>query len=320
MSSKLFQVTDEEIQKHVFDLYGFQINEIVKFEGYDDLNFGLTSATGEKFVAKVSRDHSVEQLLELNRLMTFLSDNGFKVPVPIKLKNCTETLVKITIGDEECSLRLFHFVSGDLLKSTKIDRDLLKNGAEHIAKLHLVLKDFKSDIIANREYIWLIKQAPNVKSLLTSVKDESNKKLVVEVLDEFQEKMLHLIDQLPQSVIHGDLNEANMLVSPNALGQMEVTGLIDFSDVDFAPRVFDLAIFCLYMLLETGDVNVNELIEAYCKLVPLTDIEKSMVPICMKARLAQSLVIGAHSYEKDPSNEYVLKTASNGWRILKELK
>ena len=38
----------------------------------------------------------------------------------------------------------------------------------------------------------------------------------------------------------------------------------------------------------------------------------------VSARFAQSLVMGAYSYEQDPGNEYLLATAKKGWDRLRE--
>lgn len=319
------QVTVEGIKKNLLDLYGIEISEVVRFAGYDDINFGVTSVTAEKFVVKLTTDCStpitVTHLMELNRLMTFVAENGFQVPFPLKIKNSEETLAKATFGQKEYPLRVFKYVQGSLLKSVKMERALLNRAAEYMAKLHLVLKNYKSEILAGRDYIWLLRNSITVKRHLDCVEDETNRQLVIEALDEFDREVLSSIEKFPHSTIHGDFNEANILVSANELdGQMQVTGLIDFSDTDFAPRVFDLSTFCIYMILETNDLTIDDLVTSYCKIVPLSELELSVIPVCMRARLAQSLVLGAYSYSLDPSNEYVLKTASNGWRILRKLK
>ena len=38
--------------------------------------------------------------------------------------------------------------------------------------------------------------------------------------------------------------------------------------------------------------------------------------LCAAARYAQSLVMGAYSHQQDPTNDYLLVTASTGWTNL----
>lgn len=123
------------------------------------------------------------------------------------------------------------------------------------------------------------------------------------------------------SVIHGDLNEANILVS--GLQDPQVKGIIDFQDVHGAPSIFDLAIFCTYVLLEC-DVGPElegpkHLIRGYESILPLTQEERNAIPTLVACRLCQSLVLGAYSYSQRP-DEYLLKTAKNGWNLLDKIR
>ncbi len=38
--------------------------------------------------------------------------------------------------------------------------------------------------------------------------------------------------------------------------------------------------------------------------------------MCVAARYAQSLVMGAYSHQQDPDNDYLLVTAPTGWKNL----
>ena len=41
-----------------------------------------------------------------------------------------------------------------------------------------------------------------------------------------------------------------------------------------------------------------------------------VLKLCVAARYAQSLVMGAYSHQQDPSNDYLLITAQTGWKNL----
>ena len=45
----------------------------------------------------------------------------------------------------------------------------------------------------------------------------------------------------------------------------------------------------------------------------------SVPQTCVCARFAQSLVLGAYAYHQNPTNEYVLITAVNGWTALRAI-
>merc|ERR1711887_159310 len=56
----------------------------------------------------------------------------------------------------------------------------------------------------------------------------------------------------------------------------------------------------------------------YIKHRQLPPLERRLIRICVAARYAQSLVMGAYSYSQDPGNEYLLITAKTGWKTLSD--
>jgi Ser/Thr protein kinase RdoA (MazF antagonist) len=79
------------------------------------------------------------------------------------------------------------------------------------------------------------------------------------------------IDHLPQQVIHNDANEHNVLVGEDG----RVTGLIDFGDVVFAPRVCGLAVAGAYAMQDQPDPAraVVPLVRGYHEVAPLSQAE-----------------------------------------------
>ena len=51
-------------------------------------------------------------------------------------------------------------------------------------------------------------------------------------------------------MLHGDLNEQNLLVSPNAGGQLHISGLLDFGDSHRSALVFELALAVMYLMID----------------------------------------------------------------------
>ena len=54
----------------------------------------------------------------------------------------------------------------------------------------------------------------------------------------------------------------------------------------------------------------------YEKIRSLPPHEMEILKVCVAARYAQSLVMGAYSYQQDPGNDYLLVTAKTGWTNL----
>ena len=78
---------------------------------------------------------------------------------------------------------------------------------------------------------------------------------------DFAAYVLRRIEELPRTWIHGDANEGNILVGDSEEG-LRASALIDFGDLTFSARVFELAIAGAYASFLSSDA-----IEALCELV-----------------------------------------------------
>lgn len=53
---------------------------------------------------------------------------------------------------------------------------------------------------------------------------------------------------------------------------------------------------------------------------PLLDIELSVLPLLICARLVCSVVMSSYSYAMNPDNEYLLLTQQPGWKVLRTVR
>lgn len=63
------------------------------------------------------------------------------------------------------------------------------------------------------------------------------------------------------------------------------------------------------------------MLSGYMNELEIPNVELSIIRRSMAARLAQSLTIGWHTYQANPTpaNQYVLNTQARGWHLLNEL-
>ena len=186
------------------------------------------------------------------------------------------------------------------------------------------LKSFHHEAYDTRNIIWFMSSMPQVKKFLHAAPDEEKREMCREIFDMFIEQVLEKhMDELETGIIHGDFNEQNILVRPlkSDPEQYEVFSVIDFGDSQKNPLVFELGITIMYMMTQCKVIDPNEagghVMAGYETVRPLPEIEKKILRLMVAARYAQSLVMGAYTYMQDPSNDYVLITAKNGWTQLK---
>lgn len=128
-------------------------------------------------------------------------------------------------------------------------------------------------------------------------------------------------------IIHGDVSESNIIVQ-DIPGQKvasgeprvcDVSALIDFNNMVSSYTVFDVAICIAYMSIQCKEFDQRDvgghILAGYLSVQSMNDTEREVLKVCVCARIAQSLVMGAYTYHMDPSNVYVLNTAARGWPL-----
>ena len=155
--------------------------------------------------------------------------------------------------------------------------------------------------------------------LEAAVSDQNRTKLVREVCESFKKEVEPKLHLFPKQTIHADLSHTNIIVTPD--GRF---GFIDFGDMNYSCRIFDLAIALMYILNNADDLScgntrmAGHFFAGYYSVNPLTEEEVELLHVLVSARFCVSLVIGAYTNKYlDPGNdEYLLQSARNGWKNL----
>lgn len=123
-------------------------------------------------------------------------------------------------------------------------------------------------------------------------------------------------------IIHGDLNDQNIIVTPVGNGNHEVSGILDFSLLTNGCYVFEVAIEIMYLMLENrSPLDVGGVVLAgWESIMVLNEDERDSLFLLVPGRFCQSLVYGRYNVKKYPDNKkYLLTTAKSGTWLLKKL-
>ncbi|UXI18988.1 hypothetical protein NH340_JMT04931 [Sarcoptes scabiei] len=338
-------------------LYNLQgIASIKELNSYDDRNYYLRNYSNEEFVLKITNrdDTAREGLIESqNEMILFLHRNNFNVPYPLpnsidgsltirrslpfSTSSSTSTMSTKQLEQKKFAIRLFRYVSGTILAKVPMSRELLIDCGQYIARLSLTLQQFHNALLKKREFLWSLASIPELDGYIKFVSDSKRQELVRKCFEDFNQIFsrpkpccLNADSNRIYCYLHGDLNEQNIIVQQDVNDggkRNRIYGLIDFGDIFFGPRMFDLAIFLAYvMLLDSDDYQLDPIeqmprfvIEGYSKLIQLNRNDLRQILICSRARLAQSLTLGAYTFTKQPDNQYLLTSARKGWSILERL-
>lgn len=126
----------------------------------------------------------------------------------------------------------------------------------------------------------MLQEVPKLRQFIYAVTDEPRKNIVLDVIKEFESRVLPLLNKLDQGLIHGDANERNIIVEETD-GKWNFKTIIDFGDSSLSYYLFELAITMMYMILESRDLDTGGYVLAgYSSVRKVPDIEFHLLKVC----------------------------------------
>lgn len=327
--------TNKQIALNLLEqYYGLKASSVTELNAYDDRNYHVICQESHEnphikliskhgYVLKIvnSLDSRNSHVIEAQtEMLIYLNHQNINCPLPVKnLRGSYYSLVKLKVDGsaDSYAIRLLVYQPGELLNKVSVTSELLRNVGNFTARLDNILMGFSHPAYNNHKSLWMLTSVPKLRQFTYALRNTHERDLAHEVISVFEEEVLQVTSQLEQGIIHGDLNEQNIVVSSNG---REINAVIDFGDSHRTCLIFELAITLCYMILQSGDVAMGKyVLEGYQDVRKLTDLEKEILKITVCARLCQSLVMGAYSHLHDPQNEYLLHTQKSGWSLLKKL-
>ena len=294
-----------------------------------DQNFLLEEKeSGRRFVLKLGHAGEDPRVLDFqNRILEHLGRAGFSLS---KVLHSTdgEELVEVPGPDHAVfRARLLSWVPGVVFHTVHPTvPEIFRSLGTFLGGMDRVLEDFSHPVM-DRELKWDLKQAGRVvRSHLEMVEDAGRRALLEEMNQRFLERLGPLLPDLRMSVIHGDANDHNILVSEAERGgapqDRRVVGLVDFGDAVRSYTVGEVAIAGAYAMLERDDpfAAAVEVLAGYHRAYPLREAEVEAALPLMGLRLCQSVAIAAHQKKREPDNGYLTVSEAPAWALLEKLE
>eukprot|EP01083_Nonionella_stella_P175350 610357_1 len=164
-----------------------------------------------------------------------------------------------------------------------------------------------------------LQYVPKAFPKLKLIDNYKQRQMLQVYIDHYNHILLPFIanTKLRTSVIHGDLNDMNILC--NAKGDTKrLIGFIDFGDCHLSCTVFDIAICVAYFMLNhdrtTALMIMYQILLEYNKIFPLTDDEINVVFVAACSRILVSLLITHEASALRPENrEYLEIRSKSSW-------
>ena len=297
--------------------YGFS-GEISRLAGENE-NYLIQGKNGRAFVLKLADDDTSAGMIEIEYLaIERLIDAGLDIHLPrvvlTRTKGVQACLIKKDNG--EIRGRLLEFVQGKAwCEAIPASHAQLEDLGRIIAQMDTAL----SVIVhpdSRRTHHWDLARADQHRPNIGLIDSPARRQTLEWVFHLYAAIAMPLLNTLPHSLIHGDINDDNILVD-----QGRVVGILDFGDCLDNPIVCDLAIALAYHTLDQEDPleAAAVIIGAYHRVRPLSLDEIQVIFPLMLARLAVSVIISARRKKLDPTRKSWFVSEERAWKKLSTL-
>ena len=273
-----------------------------------DQNFRLTTANGRRYVVKITgltetqavSDFQIDALLHLEAA-------GLQAVPRVVRTRSGQARGRISTADNgESCLRVVTYLDGDVLSDGEITRDLAQKFGRRVAELDLALQDFSHEG-QHQVLLWDTQRAAEILGLSPLISDTAIRELVEVVLTDFKDRVLPGLKNLPRQVIHNDVNTDNVLVDANG----EISGIIDFGDMLYAPRIVELSTAMSYLRPSGTDpmLLIAAFVSGYQSANPVSTAELDLLFDLIRTRLSMTLTLS--NWRRDargPGDPYQQKT------------
>ena len=317
------RVTEAEAARLARELYGLEGAARALPGEYDD-NFHLTDASGRAFVLKVMHPARETSFINLQcKALGHLAEHAPQLPLPLVLPNRNGKLFEeITATDGSRRLVwLLCFLKGTVLAEVHPHApELLRDLGRFLGEMDAALQSFEHPA-AQRELKWDSSRAGWIKEYIGEIEGAGRRAVVEKFLSLYEGEVVPRLARLRRSVIYGDANDYNVLVSDPWPQPRKVAGVIDFGDMHHGPTVSEAAIAAAYAILGKADPLkvATEVVAGYHSAFPLQEEEVAALFPLMAARLAVSVTNSAHRKKVKPDDAYVTVSELPAWDALDRL-
>lgn len=277
--------------------FGFHPIEIEKLWGYENSNY-LIKTNDEQYIFKtyINNAETLDLVKAENEALIFLqSTKNHKFPKPITFKDYS--LVKILkVDSKEKIVRMLTYLEGESLGNVKPTKTLFRSLGKNTAELDVKLQSFNNYTLKARRWKWDLQYLHFNDKYIKDIPSAKDRNLIKYYFQQYDENVVPKISKLRKSIIHGDVNEWNVLVKNN-----DVTGIIDFGDLCYTPLINELAITIAYACLyvENPLEWASTIIESYNKILTLEEKELAVLYYLIAARLCISVCNSAYERVKN---------------------
>ncbi|MFC2082513.1 aminotransferase class III-fold pyridoxal phosphate-dependent enzyme [Candidatus Bipolaricaulota bacterium] len=307
----------EDIAALLAESYGVS-GDLSRLPG-ENVNYLVSTPANERFVFKLSGEEQTSDFLELEHQAVervHAANLDIRLPRLIPSKSDESEGRYDTSDGTIVRGRLVEFLPGTPWSDAGVATShQLRELGRILAKLDLALADVDLPV-AHRSHRWDLAAADQHRSSVELVEDSARRRLLEESFHLYAACAAPRFNSLPQSLIHGDANDENVLVQDG-----HIVGLLDFGDCLFNPTICELAIAIAYAMLDHPDPLQAgaEIVAGYHSERPLKREELEVIFPLICGRLSVTVAVAAERRLIAPDHPNWFVTEARAWDLLERL-
>jgi 4-aminobutyrate aminotransferase-like enzyme/Ser/Thr protein kinase RdoA (MazF antagonist) len=315
--------TESEAARLAHEIFGLEASARSLPGEYDD-NFHLTASNARAYVLKVMHAGRERSFIDMQcRALQHLARRAPHLAVPrVCPMRSGEAFQNVAVADgSERLVWLLTFLPGTVLAEVRPhEPELLESLGRLLGEMDAALLDFSHPSV-KRELKWDLARAGWIRDYLHHVGDATRRALVERFLALYESEVVPALPRLRRSVIYGDANDHNVLVSTPWPQPRKVAGVIDFGDMHHGLVVSEPAVASAYAVLGKKDPlqTATALVRGYHHAFPLEEAELAVIFPLIAMRLAVSVVNSAHRKTLIPDDPYITISETPAWEAIERL-
>ena len=187
---------------------------------------------------------------------------------------------------------------------------LFEDLGRQVGALQRELLDFDHPAL-HRDFYWDLANARAIIEAKRSLVDDRGLGALIDRLaDRIDRQTAPRLTSVRKAIIHGDLNDANILVGGGTnleTRNQSVVGIVDFGDMVHSYRIGELAIAIAYAMLDQDDPLgvAASIVRGYTERSTLDENELAALFGLSLLRLCASVCIAASQQRERPDNDYL---------------
>ncbi|WP_432180708.1 aminotransferase class III-fold pyridoxal phosphate-dependent enzyme [Streptomyces sp. NBC_00063] len=274
--------------------FGITCTDQQMLGGEVDQNVKVVDASGQPHFVRVTRTlPDSTDVAWQNSLLQHLASTAPELPVPQLVQTMAgRPQVEVEHEGQTFVVRVMTWIPGRVLAEIEEHpADLLRELGVMAGRLSLGLSGM-DEPVGLAMHDWDMRCADVVVAdALPFVEDPARADDVRRIMS-WYDRVKPFLCSLPHSVVHQDLNDANVLADTDEQGTLRISGIVDVGDSMFSVRATEVAIAAAYAMVRKDDplAAAAEVVSGFQSVLPLTAEELAVVFPLAAARLCMNAV------------------------------